>query len=321
MPTHRPLVIAHRGASAYLPEHTLAAKALAHGMGADFIEQDVVLTRDAVPVILHDVYLDSTTDVAARFPDRARADGHFYAMDFNLAEIRALRVHERRRAGGDAVFPGRFPVEHALFTVPTLAEEIALIAGLDKSRGRRTGLYIELKSPGRHREAGLDIVGAVLEVLRESGHDSRPQQVFLQCFDDRTLRQLRDEHRSALPLIQLIADNAWNEDSAVDYDYLRSDAGLDDIASYADGIGPWLSHIYLGRDDAGAPRLDSLVGRARQRGLVVHPYTFRRDELPPGIGDFAELLDLFIGCLRVDGLFTDFPDLVVEYLHGADRSP
>lgn len=290
-------------------------------MGADFIEQDVVLTRDAVPIILHDVFLDSTTDVAARFPGRGRADGHFYAMDFSLAEIRALKVHERRRAGGDAVFPQRFPVEHALFGVPTLAEEIALIAGLDKSRGRRTGLYIELKSPRRHREAGLDITGAVLDALRESGHDSRPRQVFLQCFDDRTLRQLRDEHSIALPLIQLIADNTWNEDSAVDYDFLRSDAGLDDIATYANGIGPWLSHIYLGRDEAGAPRLDSLVERARQRGLVVHPYTFRRDELPQGIGDFAELLDLFIGYLRVDGLFTDFPDLVVEYLRGTDMSP
>lgn len=290
-------------------------------MGADFIEQDVVLTRDAVPVILHDVYLDSTTDVAARFPDRARADGHFYAMDFSLTEIRALRVHERRRAGGAAVFPNRFPAEHGFFGVPTLAEEIALIAGLDRSRGRRTGLYTELKSPRRHRESGLDIVSAVLDVLRESGYDSLPQQVFLQCFDDDTLRQLRDEHRIALPLIQLIADNSWGEDCAADYDYLRTDAGLDYIASYADGIGPWLSHIYSGRDETGAPRLDSLVGRARHRGLVVHPYTFRRDDLPPGFDNFAELLDLFIGHLQVDGLFTDFPDLVVEYLREAGLSP
>lgn len=310
-------VIAHRGACGYLPEHTLAAKALAHAMGADYIEQDVVLTRDAVPIVLHDIYLDSTTDVAAKFPDRQRQDGHYYAMDFTLEEVRRLAVHERVAAKGDnrkAVYPQRFPPQHALFSVPTLAEEIDLISGLDESRGRSTGLYIELKSPNRHRQAGLDSPGAVLQVLREKGYDKRPDSVILQCFDDATLKQLRDTLESPLPLVQLIGDNSWGEDSAVDYDFLRTEEGLDYIAGYANGIGPWLAHVYLGRDGDGKARLHPLLQQARARGLLVHPYTFRRDELPGGVDSFDELLDIFLQAPSVDGIFTDFPDLAVQYL-------
>ncbi len=316
MPGDRPLVIAHRGACGYLPEHTLPAKALAHGMGADFIEQDVVLSADGVPVVLHDIYLDSTTDVAARFPGRARDDGHFYAVDFSLGEIRTLHAHERRGPDGRAVFPGRFPADAALFRVPTLAEEIDLLAGLDHSTGRRTGLYIELKSPNRHRAAGLDLAAAVLEVLDDKGYANRPDQVFLQCFDDATLRRLAGEFDTGLPLVQLIADPSWGEDSAVDFDRLRTPAGLDDVATYAGAIGPWIPHVYLGREPSGEPLLSPLVEQARERGLQVHPYTFRSDELPPGIEEFSELLDIFVGRLHVDGLFTDFPDTVRAFIDG-----
>ncbi len=317
MPARRPIVIAHRGASGYLPEHTLAAKAVAHAMGADFMEQDVVLSRDGTPIVLHDIHLDSTTDVAQRFPGRARADGRFYAIDFDLEEIRQLHARERTHLGadrGEAVYPRRFPVASALFGVPTLAEEIELLAGLDRSRNRRTGLYVELKFPNWHRREGLDLTSAVLKVLRDTGYEERPGQVFLQCFDDQTLRELRTTHATPLPLIQLIGENSWGEDSAVDYDYLRTPAGLDYIASYAQGIGPWLPHIYLGKSATGGARLSSLVRDAQVRHLLVHPYTFRRDELPAGIADFNELLAIFIRDAGVDGLFTDFPDLAVEYL-------
>jgi glycerophosphoryl diester phosphodiesterase len=310
-----PIVIAHRGASGYLPEHTLAAKALAHAMGADFIEQDVVLSKDGVAIVLHDIHLDSTTDVAQRFPDRARADGRFYAIDFDLQEIRQLRVHERTHlTTGEAVYPQRFPAQPHLFQVPTLAEEVEMLAGLDRSRGRATGLYIELKAPNWHRSEGLDLSAAILSVLEETGYWNRPKQVFLQCFDDQTLIQLGQQLKAPLPMIQLFGDNSWGEDSAVDYDYLRTPAGLSYVASYAQGIGPHLSHIYLGKSAAGSPRLSNLVPLAQARGLQVHPYTFRLDELPAGIASFTELLDIFIGEARVDGLFTDFSDMVVDYL-------
>lgn len=318
-----PIVIAHRGASGYLPEHTLAAKAMAHAMGADFLEQDVVLSRDGVPVILHDVYLESTTDVSRHFPHRARRDGRFYAIDFELAELRQLRVHERStlddQGHESAVYPNRFPLKLDLFRIPTLAEEIDLIAGLDHSRGRTTGLYIELKAPNLHHEAGLDMATIILQVLEDKAYSRRPEQVFLQCFDGPTLRRLRHELHTPLPLIQLIGENSWGEDTDSDYDYLRTPPGLAEIASYADGIGPWLSQIYLGKDKTGAARLSDLVQQAHALGLEVHPYTFRRDELPEGIDSFDELLELFINRAGVDGLFTDFPDTVCQFLQQRRR--
>jgi glycerophosphoryl diester phosphodiesterase len=323
MTSSQPIIIAHRGASAYLPEHTLASKALAHAMGADYIEQDVVLTRDGVPVILHDIHLETTTDVALRFPERAREDGRFYALDFDLAELRQLRVHERSTrddSGAEvAVYPKRFPLEVALFRIPTLAEEIDLISGLDRSRGLRTGLYIELKAPNWHQAQGHDIATAVLQVLSQKGYAERTGQVFLQCFDDRTLRRLRQELATPLPLIQLIGDNSWGEDTGADYQHMQTTEGLADVATYADGIGPWLMQIYQGRGPDGEPRLSRLVDRARGRGLLVHPYTFRQDELPEGIEAFSQLLDIFIGQVGVDGLFTDFPDVVRDYLDGCEH--
>ena len=110
MADQRPIVIAHRGASGYLPEHTLAAKAMAHAMGADFVEQDVVLSKDHVPVVLHDVHVDTISDVAQKFPGRHRSDGRFYAIDFDLAELQTLNVMERvDYRSGDVAFPKRFP--------------------------------------------------------------------------------------------------------------------------------------------------------------------------------------------------------------------
>ncbi|CAA0116184.1 Glycerophosphodiester phosphodiesterase, periplasmic [Halioglobus japonicus] len=320
-----PIIIAHRGASGYLPEHTLAAKALAHAMGANYLEQDVVLSRDGTPIVLHDIHLDSTTDVAQRFPGRARKDGRFYAIDFDLDEIRQLRVHERTHLDaahqGNAVYPQRFPAEHALFSVPTLLEEITMLAGLDRSRGCQTGVYIELKSPLWHRCEGLDLPAAIIEVLEQTGYRDRPDQVFLQCFDDQTLQQLSRELKAKpLPMIQLIGENGWGEDSAVDYDYLRTPAGLDYVAGYAQGIGPFIPHIYHGMTPTGEPQLSALVEQAQTRGLQVHPYTFRRDELPAGIESFEQLLDIFIRQAGVDGLFTDFPDLVVDYLDKLHQS-
>ena len=140
----RPLVIAHRGASGYLPEHTLAAKAMAHGQGADYIEQDLVLSKDDVPVVLHDVHIDTVTDVAKVFPARKRADGRYYALDFTVAELKRLRVSERFNAKtGARVFPGRFPAGLAEFRISTLEEELQLIQGLNQCTGRVAGIYPE----------------------------------------------------------------------------------------------------------------------------------------------------------------------------------
>lgn len=310
-----PVVIAHRGASGYLPEHTLPAKALAHAMGADFIEQDVVLSKDGVPVVLHDIHLEFTTDVAAVFPNHFRDDGHFFAIDFTLAQLRTLRVHERRGGDNKAVYPQRFPAGPGLSRIPTLAEEIALIEGLNQSRGKQVGLYIEMKGSAFHRAEGMDLPAAVMEVLREAGWDQRRDQVFLQSFEPEALRYLKYELETSLPLIQLIGENSWNEDGKVDYDWMRSDAGLQDIAGYADGIGPWIMQLYQGPSEStGTPKLSQLVAKAHALGLLVHPYTFRADDLPPGIDSFAQLHQLFFVELAIDGVFTDFPDLTRAYI-------
>lgn len=313
-----PIVIAHRGASGYLPEHSLAAKALAHAMGADFLEQDVVLTKDGVAIVLHDIYLETTTDVRLRFPSRAREDGRFYALDFTLDEVRQLRLHERSKYNGAgleiAVYPNRFPLGPGTCSIPTLLEEIDFISGLDRSRNKTTGLYVELKAPDWHLRQGYKIAEAVMDVLDQTGYSKRQDQVFLQCFHDKTLQYLRNTLKTELPLIQLIADNSWEKDGSVDYTQLMTSAGLDAVAEYANGIGPWIKQIYGGKNSSGQPIINTLVERAHARGLQVHPYTFRCDELPDGIADFDELLDIFINRVGIDGLFTDFPDAAYAFL-------
>jgi glycerophosphoryl diester phosphodiesterase len=309
-----PLVIAHRGASGYLPEHTLPAKALAHGMRADYIEQDVVLTKDDVPIVLHDIHLDTVTDVSRQFPDRARGDGRYYAIDFTLAEIRSLKAGERfDRKTGQAVYPRRFPVGVGRFQIPTLQEELELIRGLNQSTGRAAGVYPEIKAPAFHRREGRDISRIVLNVLSAAGYTARADAIYVQCFDAAEMRRLREELHTDLNLIQLIGENDWKE-STTDYDALRTDDGLRAVAEYADGIGPSLNHIITGIDSRGRPVMSSLVEDAHRHGLAVHPYTLRADALPDYAADFEVLLDLVVHRAGVDGLFTDFPDLAVEFI-------
>ena len=236
------LVIAHRGASGYLPEHTLEAVAMAHAMGADYIEQDVLMTRDDRLIVLHDLYLDAVTDVAERFPARQREDGRHYAIDFTLDEIRTLRVHERVGEDGQPAFPGRFPANEQIFRVPTLDEEIRLIQGLNGSTGSRTGLYIEPKSPAWHAAEGEDLMATLLNSLQAHGLAGPEQGVLLQSFDADALRRARRELHSELRMVQLIGENSWNE-SPTDFDFLRTREGLESIAEYAQGIGPWLPQV------------------------------------------------------------------------------
>jgi len=286
------LVIAHRGASGYLPEHTLPAVAMAYAMGSDYIEQDVVLTKDDKIVVLHDITLDHTTDVASVYPDRARDDGRYYAIDFTLAEIRKLNVFERRNGSGHAVFPDRLPTEVEFLRVPTLAEEIELIRGMNASTGRDVGIYVELKKPGFHADEDKAFPTIVLEELKKYGFADADQRVFVQCFDADTLKDMRAQTK--LRLIQLLDDEALLA------------ANADEIADYADGVGFSIQYF-----DAAA----GFAKKAQDAGLQVHPYTFRADQFPPYADSFTGLLDMFIGDLGVDGLFTDHPDLVRQYLN------
>jgi glycerophosphoryl diester phosphodiesterase len=308
-----PLIIAHRGASGYLPEHTLEAKTLAFEMGADYLEQDIVATRDSELLVLHDVHLDRVSNVASQYPDRHRSDGRFYARDFDLAEIRSLSAWERMKADGTPVYPGRYPPQSGDFRFNTFAEELELVARLNAAHGRQVGIYPEIKRPAWHRREGVDIGPLLLEALKEHGYSSRSDRVFVQCFDDQEVKRLRAELDCPFLLVQLIGENSWAE-ASTDYDALRTPEGVKRVARYADAIGPHISHLVDLESLDGAPAATDLARRAHDAGLLVHPYTFRVDDVPPPFSGFDKLVEFFVTDIVVDGLFTDFPDRVKSLL-------
>lgn len=306
------VVIAHRGASGYLPEHTLVAKALAYGMGADYLEQDVVLSRDDVPVVLHDVHIDAVTDVARRYPGRARGDGRYYALDFDVEELKSLSVTERfSPVTGKVVFSGRFPLEGGGFQIPTLEEEIRFIQGMNRSMGREVGIYPEIKAPAWHRGQGRDPSRVVLEVLGRYGYRAKDDPVIVQCFEFKEVKRIRGELGYRGRLVQLIGGGTGADGS--DYGWLTTPEGLAAIAEVADGIGPNLQHI-LTEGEGGEPEVGRLVRDAHAAGLVVHPYTVRADALPGYADSMEELLGVVFDRAGVDGVFTDFPDRAVKFL-------
>ena len=307
-PKKRPLIIAHRGACGYLPEHTLEAKALAYGMGADYLEQDVVATRDDRLLVSHDIHLDTVTDVAERFPARARDDGRFYARDFDLAEIKTMNVHERTGEDGKtAVYAGRFPANAGRFSVATLEDEIEMLQGLNKASGRDVGIYPEVKRPAWHRAEGVDLSKLLLDTLQTYGYTDKSSNVFVQCFDWPELERIRNELGCELNLVQLIGENSWKE-SDTDYEELKTTTGLEKVASVADGVGPWMGQLYMAAEIDGHLVSTGLVSSAHAAGLTVHPFTFRADDLYPGFESFTEMVRWFVENLSIDGLFTDFPD-------------
>ena len=285
-------------------------------MGADYLEQDVVATSDDELVVLHDIYLDRVTDVAQRYPERHRGDGRFYVRDFTLNEVRTLEVHERCNADGTPVYSGRYQPDGETFHVHTFADELEFVARLQGEGARPVGIYAEIKRPSWQREEGVDIAPRLLKVMAEFGYKSRKDRAYLQCFDAQELIRVRETLDCDLKLIQLIGENAWGE-TDTDFDELRSEKGLEVLAKTVDGIGPWVNQIYDLRDPDGKICDSGLVSRAHAQGLAVHPYTLRRDDLPPGFNTFEELLSFVIAELSVDGVFTDFPDLVASA--AADR--
>jgi glycerophosphoryl diester phosphodiesterase len=305
-----PLVIAHRGASGYLPEHTLISKALAYGLGADYLEQDVIASRDGALLVLHDLHLDDVSDVAVRFPGRARDDGHFYAIDFDLAELRELLLFERRRAGStEARYPARFPKDTGLARIVTLEEELALVAGLNRSMGRSVGVYPEIKHPRWHAAHGIDLARRLLETLARFGYGAT-SNVFVQCFDADELRRVRHDLGCSLPLVQLLGTEP-------EYAELATAKGIRHVADYADGIGPHHSQLVAARN--GGTEVLPFGAWASDAGLSVHAYTFRADDLPPYARSLEEMVEFFIGTVGVDGLFCDHPDVAVRVRNRVPR--
>jgi glycerophosphoryl diester phosphodiesterase len=310
------VVVAHRGASGYLPEHTMPAKAMAYAMGADYIEQDVVMTKDDQLIVIHDTTLDRTTDVADKFPGRARADGQYYAVDFTLTEVLSLDVTEGfsiEDGEKQLNFAQRFPLGKSIFKIHTLAQEIELVQGLNRSTGRDVGIYTEIKSPAFHLSEGKDLGRAVLEVLKQYGYTRKSDKVFVQTFEFDELKRMHDELMPALGIdLKLVALISGEDED----EWMISADGIRDIAQYADGIGPSVSLIVDRDSQPGALVISDLVALAHANGMQVHPYTFRLDsgQVPIYANSFEQMLEIFLFEAGVDGVFTDFPDRAVEFL-------
>ena len=284
-----PIVIAHRGASGYRPEHTLAAYELGARQGADYIEPDLVSTRDGALVARHENEISGTTDVAdhPELADRrttkeidGKAYDGWFTEDLTLAELKTLRARER--------IPDVRPVNaqyDGRFEVPTLQEVIDLAARLTEELGRPVGIYPETKHPAHHRALGLALEPALVAALRRNGLDSAGAPVFVQSFDPASLRELAGT--LTVPLVQLLGSGPVDVAA---------------IAGYAQAIGP-------------AKRLvtSELVAAAHEAGLEVHPYTFRRERrfLPDDVPDLAAELRRYYE-MGVDGVFTDNPDVAVN---------
>lgn len=321
----RPVVIAHRGASGERPEHTLASYRLAIQQGADFIEPDLVMTRDGVLVCRHENEISGTTDVSARSEfaglrkgktvDGVSAEG-WWVEDFTLAELKTLRCKERlpQLRPANTAYDGQEEI-------PTFAEVLAL------ARERNVGVYPELKHPTFLREQGLDPVPVFVASVREAGGQAVADRLFVQCFEIWPLRMLAQMSSMRWTCVQLVAATGgpWDQRD-LSYADMLSDEGLRTIAEYARAIGPEKSLI-IPRDPGGQSLGPTdLVQRAHAANLLVHPWTFRAENyfLPAELrrgdatapdymrqhGDLDAELRAFYAA-GVDGVFSDFPAAAV----------
>jgi glycerophosphoryl diester phosphodiesterase len=332
-----PILIAHRGASGYAPEHTLAAYFLAIEQGADFIEPDLVATRDGVLVARHENEIGGTTDVASRpqfagrrtvkFIDGVRVEGWF-TEDFTAAELKTLRARERLPdlRPGNTRFDG-------MFEIPTLDEVLALVRAVDwqrqmlaQQRGlpapRPIGVYPETKHPSYFAGIGLALEAPLVATLHRWGYAGRAAPVYIQSFETANLKALRS--LTDLPLTQLAGGEGRPHDWVLAGDPrtladLLSPQGLRDIAGYADAIGVDKSLIIARGADGSLGAASALVGDAHAAGLRVHVWTLRAENAflplqfrsaggPAALGDMAGELRAFLAT-GLDGYFTDYPDL------------
>jgi glycerophosphoryl diester phosphodiesterase len=349
---NKPLVIGHRGAAGLLPEHTLPGYALAIKLGADYVEPDLVSTKDGYLIARHEPEITNTTDVAdhPEFADRKRTaviDGAatgpgWFASDFTLAEIRTLRAVQP--------MPDRPQRFNGRYRIPTFDQVIALVKRYSRRYHRRIGIYPETKHPTYHQNLGLSLERPLVRALDRAGWHKRRSPVFIQSFEQSNLKQLN--RMTNVRLVQLIDANDVNPDGSLDYTapydrpydwtasgdpellartfgYLTTNAGLREVARYADGIGPW--KVYINSTEAADLNGDGVVGdengdglvneadrrliaptdlvdRAHARGLLVHPYTFRNEQryLASDYGGNPVNEYLHFYELGVDGLFSDF---------------
>jgi glycerophosphoryl diester phosphodiesterase len=345
-----PLVIGHRGgATGYLPDHTLENYALGIAMGADYVEPDLVATKDGHLIVRHEPNLIATTNVSTlpQFASRKRTaviDGAtetgFFASDFTLAEIKTLRAIQP--------LSDRDPSFNGQFEIPTLEEVIAFVKRKSAEEGRRIGIYPETKHPTYHQNLGLALEDRLLRVLTRAGWNHRSAPVIVQSFETANLKYLRS--KSSLRLVQLVDADDVNADGSLafnkpydkPYDWvvsgraglfqdLLTPAGLAEVKTYADGVGPWKVYLLSSAckavaagggcaDSNGDGLVDErdrrllapsdIVANAHKLGLLVHPYTFRSEQKRLASDYKSSPVNEYLAFyeLGVDGVFADFAD-------------
>ena len=341
-----PLVVGHRGTAGYLPDHTLEGYTLAIELGADFIEPDLVSTKDGYLIARHEPNIIATTDVASHpeFAARKRtrlvdgaAETGFFASDFTLAEIKTLRARQPIPADRPTQFDGKFQI-------PTFDEVIELAKRKSAETGRTIGIYPETKHPTYHQSIGLPLENKLLAALSRAGWNHRNAPVFIQSFEQANLKAL--SKKTKVRLIQLVDADDVNADGSLAYNapfdrpydwtasgkpellartfgWFATDAGLDEVATYAYGISPWKRYIVStvanangsgpGEASRALAEPTDLIERAHARGLKVHTWTFRNEQRRLA-GTYAgnpvnEYLQFYR--LGIDGVFSDFADTAV----------
>lgn len=323
-----PIIIAHRGSSGERPEHTLESYGRAIDQGADFVEPDLVLTRDGILVARHENEISGTTDVAdhPEFADRRTTrviDGvamtGWFTEDFTLAELRTLRARERlpQLRTANTRFDG-------LYAIPTFEEIIRYVQAREAELGRRIGIYPETKHPSYFASIGLPHEAPLLALLDRYGYREAADPLFIQSFEVGNLVALNQ--RTNVRLIQLVADSGGPADQPdMSYAAMMDAPGLAAIAAYADGIGPAKDMVIARNAEGGLGASTGLVARAHAAGLAVHPWTFRAENVflpanlrssanPAAHGDLSGEMRAFVA-EGVDGLFADFPAVAASVLH------
>lgn len=335
----KPLVIAHRGAQSIYPEHTLEAYSKAIEMGADYIEPDLVMTKDSVLIARHEPFMSGTTNVAdlpefAHLKTTKVLDGKeitdWFASDFTFEEIKMLKAKQARSDRSDQY--------DGLYDIPSFSEIIALAKSKKTTKGDRVGIYPEMKHPYFHHEMNLHIEDALLAELKAADLNSHEDPVFVQCFEVAPLQYINE--RSSVRLVMLISTYNVLPDGALDfnvpegdfisyaapydfyangdmrtYEYFSTEEGMAFTASFADGIGPWKPFVIsYSKDSNGNLNLlpaSDFIDLAHKYNLEVHPYTFRNEDEKWSGGNPEAEYHLFFDA-GVDGVFTDYTDEAVN---------
>lgn len=304
------IVIGHRGASGYLPEHTLESYQKAIDQGADFIEPDLVVTKDQVLVARHENEISETTNVKEIYPDRkttktvddVKITGWF-VEDFTFEEIKKLKARQR--------LPNRPQNENDKFSIPSFEEILQLVRKNEETKKRKVGVIPETKHPSYFRSLGLGIEDNMLNLLSKYGFENEPLRVYIQSFEIHNLKELRKKTKYVL--IQLIGEsNEKPFDESISYADMMTLSGLKKIATYADGIGPYKKWL-VKKDEEGHPVATDEFKNALLLNLKLIPYTFRNESyfLLPFFKSPSQEYEFFIKN-GVTGVFSDFPDTAIR---------